>query len=189
VDEVVNSLYDAHMAGLEDVETANLSQAVWVLRELGVGDKADDLIDRFLNRKSSIGSYEDYPFKELVRDKEFMKRWKEHAAKEVSDKRDIDTTINSFYAEKTDIIKNIRRLSQFTANEFLQWFTTTENPGVLSIAKALVRIGHRPPLMIKEIEKVEAEVSTALRRISAGSTINRLRLRSLFPEDDAAQQP
>jgi hypothetical protein len=33
--EVVKALYETHLAGIEDVQFGSLSQAVWVLRQLG----------------------------------------------------------------------------------------------------------------------------------------------------------
>ena len=49
-DEVVAALYEAHVAGIQEAQTATVAQAVWVMRELGHEDKADDLTDRFFKR-------------------------------------------------------------------------------------------------------------------------------------------
>jgi pyruvate-formate lyase-activating enzyme len=78
---------------------------------------------------------------------------------------------------------DIKRLAQFTADDFYEWFSSTDNPRVFTIAKALSRIEYRLPLVITETEKVEADVMAALRRIADESKINQIRLRSLFPRE------
>jgi GTPase SAR1 family protein len=182
-DEVVTALYEAHVAGIEEAQTAMVAPAVWVMRELGHEDKADDLTDKFFKRAAPIGSYSSYPFHEMIADSKFVERWKTETEKEVSDERDLDTTITSFYSEKTSIMDDIKRLAQFTADDFYEWFSSTDNPRVFTIAKALSRIEYRLPLVITETEKVEADVMAALRRIADESKINQIRLRSLFPRE------
>jgi hypothetical protein len=182
-DEVVAALYEAHVAGIEEAQTATVAQAVWVMRELRHEDKADDLTDRFFKRAAPIGSYSSYPFQELIADSKFVERWKTETEKEVPDERDLDTTITSFYSEKTSIMDDIKRLAQFTADDFYEWSSSTDNPRVFAIAKGLRRIEHRLPLVITETEKVEADVMAALRRIVGESKINQIRLRSLFPRE------
>ena len=183
-DEVVAGLYGAHVAGIEVAETATAAQAVWVMRELGYEDKANDLTDRFFKRSAPIGSYNSYPFQELIADKKFIERWKAETEKEVPDERDLERTITSFCTERKNIMEDVKRLSQFTTDDFYEWFRSTSR--VFAAAKALSRIEHRLPLVIAETEKVEADVMTALRRIAGESKINQIRLRSLFPAQQSA---
>jgi hypothetical protein len=77
---------------------------------------------------------------------------------------------------------DIKRLAQFTGDDFYEWFSSTDNPRVFAIVKALSRIEQRL-LVIAETEKVEADVMAALRRIAGESKINQIRLRSLFPKE------
>jgi KAP family P-loop domain len=182
-DEVVSALYEAHVAGIEEAQTATVAQAVWVIRELGHEDKADDLTDRFFKRAAPMGSYSRYPFHEMIADSKFVERWKTESEKEAPDERDLDATITSFYSDKTSIIDDIKRLAQFTSDNFYKWFSSTDNPRVFAIFTALSRIEHRLPLVITETEKIEADVMAALRRIASESKINRIRLRSLFPKE------
>jgi hypothetical protein len=67
-DEVVKALHEAHIAAIEDVSTGSVSQAVWVMRQLGHEAEADDLTEKFLNRSTPVGTYSDYPF-EAVRER------------------------------------------------------------------------------------------------------------------------
>ena len=83
-------------------------------------------------------------------------------------------------------MEDVKRLSQFTTDDFYEWFRSTDNPRVFAAAKALSRIEHRLPLVIAETEKVEADVMTALRRIAGESKINQIRLRSVFPAQQSA---
>lgn len=182
-DEAVAALYEAHIAGIEEAQTATVAQAVWVMRKLGYEDKAEDLTDRFFKRSAPIGSYSSYPFHEMIVDTKLVERWKKETEKDVPDERDLDTTIASFYSKKTNIMNDIKRLAQFTADHFYEWFRSTDNPHVLAVAKSLSRIEYRLPLVITETEKVEADVTAALRRIAGESKINQIRLRSLFPKE------
>jgi hypothetical protein len=185
-DEVVEALYEAHIAGIEDVSIGSLSQAVSLIRELGHPETADDLIERFLNRTSPIDRYESYPFRETVSDEKFVERW-ERRDKEIVDVRDIDTTIQSFYTDKTNPIEDIKRLSQFTADDFYTWFLSTKHQSVLDIAKALAHIQYYLPTLEAEIKRVQTEARAALFRISCESRINQLRLRSLIPKKEQSQ--
>src|SRR5260370_17504627 len=109
-------------------------------------------------------------------------RWKAETDKEIADERDLDATITSFYSDKSNTMDNIKRLAQFTADDFYDWFKTTDNPRLFSIIRALSRIEHRLPLVITETEKVEADVMTALRRISGENKISHIRQRPLIPQ-------
>jgi beta-phosphoglucomutase-like phosphatase (HAD superfamily) len=84
-EEVVDALYEAHVLGIEDVQTSHLAQAVGVLRELGAEEKADDLMDRFFGRASRIETYSSYPFQGIIQDHKFLERWKEETEREVPD--------------------------------------------------------------------------------------------------------
>ena len=99
---------------------------------------------------------------------------------------DIDSTIQSFYTEKGSTIDDIKRLSQFSAEDFYRWFTTTENQSVLNIAKAVAHIRYRLESLSDETNKIETAAKDALKRISAKSKINQIRLRSLFPDEAGA---
>lgn len=179
-DEVVTALYEAYVVGIEEARIANVAEAVWVIRELGHEDKADDLTDKFFKRAAPIDSYSIYPFREMIADSKFVERWKTETEKEVFDERNLDTTITSFYS-KRHAADDIKRLAQFTSDNFYEWFTSTDNPRVFAIAKALRRIEHRPAFVITETAQVEADVMTALRRIAGENKINEIRLRTLFP--------
>ena len=186
--QVVDALYDAHVAGIEEVQTGSVAQAVWVLRRLGREDKADELADTFFHCATPVGSYDGYPFHEMIIDEKFIERWKEHTDNEAPDERDIDSTIQSFYTEKGSTIDDIKRLSQFSADDFYRWFTTTENRSVLNIAKALANILYRLGSLVTETNRIETEVRAALQRISAESKINQIRLRSLLPTEAPASR-
>jgi hypothetical protein len=180
INEVVNALYESHVQGIQVVQTASLGQAVWVLRELGEDNKADDLTERFFTRTTPIDSYSGYPFKEMLQDQRFVERWKETTDQEVLDDRNLETTIQSYYSDKRNAIDDIKRLSQFTADQFYDWFKNTGNPNVVAVASALARIQYRLPTLVAETEKIEADVRTALRRIYGENKLNQIRLRSLF---------
>jgi hypothetical protein len=186
VEEVVNALYEAHVAGIEDAQFGSVGPAVWVLRELGAEDKADDLTARFFHRTNPIDSFSSYPFKEMIRDEKFLETWKETTEREIPDERSLDETINSYYFDKGRAMEDFKRLSQFSEEEFYEWFRTTTNPKVLSVASALSRIQYRLPQATAEIEKIERDVQAALRRISGENKISQVRLRSLFPENPPA---
>lgn len=183
VDEVVNALYEAHVSGIEDAQFGSIGPAVWVLRELGAEDKADDLTARFFNRTTPIDSFSSYPFKEMIRDEKFLEAWEEATERETPDERTIEETVNSYYFDKGRAMEDFKRLSQFSEEQFYEWFHTTANPKVLSVASALSRIQYRLPQAMDEIEKIEKDVRAALRRISEESKINQVRLRSLFSEN------
>jgi hypothetical protein len=179
-DEVVKALYETHLAGIEDAQIGSLAQAVWLLRQLGHEAEADDLTDRYLNRREPIARYGDYPFREMVIDEKFLESWREATDREVVDERDIDTTIRSYCGEKSSTMDDIKRLSQFTTDEYHRWFTTTDHPSVSTVAKALARLQYRLPTLEAETARVEAAVRAALERIVGESRINTLRLRSLI---------
>ena len=179
-DEVVKALHEAHIAAIEDVSTGSVSRVVWMMRQLGHESEADDLTEKFLNRSTPVGTYSDYPFAEMVIDEKFRERWREQSEKEAVDERDIETTIRSFYSEKSSTIDDIKRLSDFSADEYYDWFKSTDHTSVLSIAKALARIEYRLPTLVEETNRVEARVRLALERIAGEDRINNVRLRSLI---------
>jgi len=189
IEEVVAALYEAHIAGIEDVQTSHLAQAVWVLRELDAGEKADDLADRFFGRVAPIDTYSSYPFKEMLQDAKFLERWKEQTESEAPDKRTIDETIESYYYDKSNAMDDFKRLAQFSEDEYYDWFRTTTNLKVLGVASALGHIQHRLPLAIAEIQTIERNVLAALRRISSENKINGIRLRHLFANEARGQDP
>ena len=180
VEEVVTALYDAHLAGIEDVSASHLTQAVSVIRELGAEDKANELTERFFSRTAPIDNYDSYPFKAMLHDERFLEQWREKTAAEAPDERTLDETINSYYYDKSNAMSDFKRLAQFGEEEFYGWFKGTENPKVLSMASALSHIQYRLPLAQAEIEKIERDVRAALRRISAEHKISEVRLRHLF---------
>ena len=176
----MKALHEAHIAAIEDVSTGSVSQVVWVMRQLGHEAEADDLTKKFLNRSTPVGTSSDYPFAEMVIDEKFRERWKEQSEKEAVDERDIETTIRSFYSEKSSTIDDIKRLSDFSADEYYDWFKSTDHTSVLSIAKALARIEYRLPTLVEETNPVEARVRLALERIAGEDRVNNVRLRSLI---------
>ena len=180
VEEVVTALYDAHLAGIEDVSASHLAQAVRVIRELGAEDKANELTKRFFSRTSPIDNYDSYPFKEMGHDERFVEQWREKTAAEAPDERTLEETISSYYYDKSNAMTDFKRLAQFEEEEFYEWFKGTENPKVLSMASALSHIQYRLPLAQAEIEKIERDALAALRRISAEDKISGVRLRHLF---------
>jgi hypothetical protein len=180
VEEVVTALYEANLAGIEDVSVSHLAQAVWVIRELGAEDKANELTARFFNRTAPIENYDSYPFKEMLHDERFLEHWREKTATEAPDERTLEETINSYYYDKSNAMTDFKRLAQFGEEEFYEWFKGTENPKVLSMASALSHIQYRLPLAQAEIEKIERDARAALRRISAEDKISEVRLRHLF---------
>jgi hypothetical protein len=189
VDQVVKALYEAHVSGIEDAQFGSIGPAVWVLRELGAEDKADDLTARFFNQTTPVDSFSSYPFKEMIRDEKFLKAWRETTEREVPDERTLEDTINSYSFDKGRAMEDFKRLSHFSEEQFYEWFRTTTNPKVVSMASALSRIQYRPPQAMDEIEKIERDVRAALRRISEESKINQVRLRSLFPENPPPEPP
>lgn len=173
-DEVVKALYETHIAGIEDVQIGSLAQAVWVFRQLGHDAAANDLTDRYLRRMEPIARYGDYPFRDMVIDEPFIERWREATVREVADQRDIDTTIRAYYGEKSSTIEDIKRLSEFTADEYYHWFTTTDHPSVLAVAKVLARLQYRVAGLEAETARLEAAVTAALERIAGETRINAL---------------
>jgi hypothetical protein len=187
-DEVCQELYRTHAEAIEDVSISNSSSAVWVLRNLCHEEEAEDLIDKFFARTAPIESYNDYHFREMIIDERFRRRWEEETRRKSADERDIATTIDSFHHHKASTMDDIKRLAQFTEDDFYRWFKTTRYQRALGAAKALAHIEHRLPLVIDETEKVERDVRAALQRISAESRINQLRLRNLFPTPQHDEQ-
>jgi hypothetical protein len=179
-EEVVTALYDAHLAGIEDVSASHLAQAVRVIRELGAENKANELTKRFFSRTAPIDNYDSYPFKEMGHDERFVEQWRENTAAEAPDERTLEDTISSYYYDKSNAMTDFKRLAQFEEEEFYEWFKGTENPKVLSMASALSHIQYRLPLAQAEIEKIERDALAALRRISAENKISEVRLRHLF---------
>jgi hypothetical protein len=188
-EEVVDALYEAHVLGIEDVQTSHLAQAVGVLRELGAEEKADDLMDRFFGRASRIETYSSYPFQGIIQDHKFLERWKEETEREVPDERTLDEIIESYYFDKSNAMSDFKRLVQFSQDEFYDWFRKTTNPKVISVASALSHIKYRLPQAITEIEIIEDRVLAALRQISAADKISELRLRSVLANDVTGQGP
>jgi hypothetical protein len=185
--EVIAAPYEAHVLGIEDLQTYHLDQAVWVLWELGAEEKADDLMDRFFARVSPIETYSSYPFKEMLKDNKFSERWKDEAEREVPDERTLDETIERYYNDKSNAMDDFKRLAQFSEDQFYDWFRTTTNPRVLSVASALSHIRYRLPLAITEIETIEGNVLATLRRISGKNKISEIRFRSLFANEARGQ--
>jgi hypothetical protein len=141
---------------------------------------------KLFHRTTPIDSFSSYPFKEMIRDEKFLETWKETTEREIPDERSLDETINSYYFDKGRAMEDFKRLSQFSEEEFYEWFRTTTNPKVLSVASALSRIQYRLPQAMDEIEKIGRDVRAALRRIFEESKLNQVRLRSLFPENPPA---
>jgi hypothetical protein len=181
VEEVVTALYDANLAGIEDVSAPHLDQAVWVIRELGAENKANELTERFFNRTTPIEDYDSYPFKEeMLPDERFREQWREKSARKAPDERSLEETINSYYYDKSNAMNDFKRLAQFGEEEFYHWFKGTENPKVLSMASALSHIQYWLPPAQDEIEKIQRDARAALRRVSAEDKISEIRLRHLF---------
>jgi len=181
-DHVVQALYQSHADAIEDVGISNLSSAVWVLRGLGREREAEDLMERFFTRSTPIESSQDYLFRDMVIDEKFKERWVDVSGREVVDDRDVEATVDSFYHHKASTMHDIKRLAQFTDDQFYDWFKNTKYQRAFGVARALAHIEHRPATVITETEQIERNVQAALRRLAGESTINRLRLRNLISE-------
>jgi hypothetical protein len=162
---------------------------VWVLRELGAQDKADDLIARFLGRNTKVNTYASYPFKELIRDEKFLRQWKDHTEKDVPDERTLEETLNAYHYEKGRAMEDLRRLAEFSEYQYHDWFKATTNPKVLSIASALAHMQNRLPLAAAEIEKIEKNVLAALLCISTEDKLSEARLRCILQMDGGQFTP
>ena len=107
----------------------------------------------------------------------------------VLDERTLDEVIESYYFDKSNAMSDFKRLVQFSQDEFYDWFRTTTNPKVISVASALSQVKYRLPQVITEIQIIEDRVLAALRQISAADKISELRLRSVSANDVKGQGP
>jgi hypothetical protein len=178
-DAVADALYSSHAAAIEQVEMTALDAAVRILSELGFQERADDLIEKFVNRATSIPAYHSFPFPELVQDKKLIERWKQSSST-VPDTRSISETVASFCGKPKDVRKDIEKLTTFTEEDFYGYFSITQDERLFPYIKALSKIEWQLPDLLEKNALIERNVQCALDRISRESKINAYRLRNLL---------
>ena len=124
-----------------------------------------------------------------IEGQKFLEHWKEKAEREVPDERTLTERIESYYYDKSNAMRDFKRLAQFSEDEFYNWFRTTTNPKVISMATALSHIQYGLPSAITEIRTIEENVLAALRCISGENKISEIRLRSVLAKEVKGRGP
>lgn len=175
-DVIADSFMKDYSAAMEIVDIGMLDSGIWLLRELGRGNLADDLISRFFSRENSVPSFQDYPFTGDLKDAEFRDAWREHIAPE-RDQRTLKETIESLVDQGGSLVANVARLSVFTEDDLYNFFETYESQSLHAIIVKLLELGNYSiALSTDAAAAISERVKAALQRLSNASTLNRLRL-------------
>jgi hypothetical protein len=57
-----------------------------------------------------------------IEGQKFLEHWKEKAEREVPDERTLTERIESYYYDKSNAMRDFKRLAQFSEDEFYNWF-------------------------------------------------------------------
>ncbi len=179
---VVEAMFHAVSQNAKTISPMNLYSAVKVLRDLEHNDKAERLIDLYIeNRKGDAEAFnmDKYPWSSDIDDQSLLNKFKNALSQEYS-AVDLGTAIRRVAIQQSWNIEDEISISSATEDDFYKLFTETSGRDLLRIAgysQKLSGLGGR-------FGNASARAAGALKRIATLSKIDRLRIKRLGVEID-----
>lgn len=184
-DELVKALDQSARLGARIISPMNLSATVSLLRELERPDMADKLIDYFIDARSDDDNFFDLgsnAFASHVSDVYLVERLRVEHSKRTSSPG-LAESIEQMATANSWTPAHMAALSSASESEFYEFFRTVESPNLAKMVSVCLSITAAPNSHVAE------RASAALRRIAAGSTINKIRLRRFGISEKLASDP
>lgn len=177
-EQVLDAVYQAAVSNIRYRDVLNLNGTVWLFKELGRQDLANDVIRRYLEVRGDNRRPFDlqiHPFRDKIDDPDVIQAFQERCAA-LKDERDPVEVLLSMAKMNGWNDEDISALSSLGADRYYEIFKEQEGPELRNIIKTCLQfgaIGNATETM-KEISRRAEE---ALARIGRESPINALRVR------------
>ena len=176
-EELVYALYEGFKKSSKYISPLNLNGTVELLRDLGHGDKADELIELYVAEREGNPeslNLEMYPFSDDIQDKKIIQRFDEIASKTV-DNRSLEDVVSSLVGTNGWNRSDIEVLSRASVDDFYTLFKGTKGPQLGRYVEVCLQFFRIVNIGDKE-RKVSENARNALIKIGKESTLNRRRV-------------
>jgi len=175
--DLVSSIYEATKNHIANIAQAHLSSSLWLLRELGANDKADELIELAVSKRVDADFFDlnKYMFRDRVSDQKMIDRF----AKVFSERRPTKTPLevlkdissNNGWSPEDEIV-----LAALSADDFYNLFKAEKSEQLTAYIRRCLDFGRYTDS--SERQKLIANNATeALKRIAGESKLNQLRVK------------
>jgi len=187
-DSVIFTIYESFKINVKYISPVNLNGTVRLFRELGEDEKADEIIELYVNIRGDeldLFNLSNYPFSGEISDKSirnaFDKAYESKAITEPPRVVLMRLAASNGWNEKDEVV-----LSEMTVNEYYELFKTESGESLSDIVNACLNFGRFSNASERQ-QKIAEHAKQALLRIASESAINALRVRKFGVEieDDA----
>ena len=177
-EEIVEALCTSFEKNCEHISPLNVNGTVTLLRELGEDEKADELIEIYIRRRSDtpeIFDLDSNPFVGEIRDIRLRKRFAEEhdVTHKLPGAREV---LERIAGESGWGGTDEKVLSETSADEYYEIFTTEEGPHLGEYVRTCLRFGEFTNASERQLE-IARRARTALERIARTSQINRIKVK------------
>jgi hypothetical protein len=175
--ELIDELYGTHLKHISAVSPMNLDAVVRLLRDLNAGDKASELIRRYVevhkgNRE--ILNLENYALASKLQDNELRNSF-ETAFKAIPEHKELGEVLTRIANSRSWGSSDKEFLSSLSVDDYERFFSALKGAQLDSCIKAALQFGR-----FQNADDIDKKVGSlagqALSRIAASSRVSRLRL-------------
>ncbi len=177
--QIVENLYKSTISNVKVVSPANLNATVSLLRELKQDEKANSLIDKYIELKQDkpgVFNLEDYPFSGDVNDEIIIEKFAQQKNALSKEDRTIKQVIEEISEKDGWSDKDEKILSNTTEDEYYQLFKSEHGDNLSRWITTCLRFGQFSNATDRQ-KLISQNAKNALRKIASESTLNAIRVR------------
>jgi hypothetical protein len=177
-DNVISALYESFKVNAKYITPLNLNGTVQLFRELGEGEKAEELIESFIKARASepeIFNLSGYPLAGEITDKKvrdaFDKAYEGASIRESPKQVLMRLSDSNGWSHQDEIV-----LAETTVDEYYELFKTESGDHLTEMVNTCLRFGRFSNANERQ-KQIAENAAKALTRIGKESAINALRVR------------
>ena len=185
--ELIETLMAAANEHIDLLSLNDVDNFLWLLKRLEQEGQAEELRTKYLDRHGDrIRDWDDPHDFARVRDEDLATEIRS-LRESAEDDRTLPDILKAVVLTDSWHSKDVERLSQFSSEEFEQYFENADGPPVGDYTKALARFASRFANPDNDQLEVERKATEALKRIAAKSAYNRARIERYVKLDEVEE--
>lgn len=185
-EEVITKLYDSFKKNVKNITPTNLNGTVRLFRELGVEDKASEVIDFYISERKDekeLFNMEEINFFGDIKDKEIIDKFNDtyKTSVVVENASDVLNRIagKNGWNQSDEVV-----LANTSVDEYYNLFKTEKGKHLSSYIRTCLKFGQFGGAS-EQMKEIANRATEALKRIASESELNKRRVKKFGVEIDA----
>ena len=182
-EDLVQKMYDATKNHIAHISQGNLSASLWLLRELGADDKADELIELVISSRGDADYFNinDHPFRDRINDQKMIDKFTDVYSQRRVTKTPLEvlndlTSSNGWGPQDEEV------LASLSTDDYYTLFKSERGERLTDYIRRCLEFGRYQNSSERQ-KLIAANAAAALKKIGSESNLNKLRIKKFGIEE------